>query len=399
MLFNTWIYAFFLALTCLLTWSLPGGALRQWLLIAAGMTFYAYFYPPHLWVILGFTILVFGITVVADGRPPAERRAVLAGAAALCVGLLAYCKYQGFLRDSVAALGWTDAAALLAGDVRVPLAVSFFTFEYVHYLIELRRGTIARARGADLFLFIMFFPTLICGPIKRFGDFQPQIAHAGFDADAVAAGLGRIVAGLAKKIVVADTVARWIAPIWADPAAHGTTALWLGTYGYALQIYCDFAGYSDIAIGSAQLLGFHVPENFDRPYLKTNIAAFWRSWHMSLTSWITDYVYIPLGGNRFGELRGHGNRLIAMTLCGLWHGAAWHFAFWGLYHGVGLSAYRAYQQTRRRVQPGWSPSQHPLMRGLATAATFHFVCIGWVLFVTDFATARQVIPRLFGIGA
>ncbi len=399
MLFNSWIYAFFLALACLVTWNLPGRAARQWWLIATGMAFYAWYHPPHLPLIIGFTVLIFLVTVVADGQSPVRRRAVLAGAAAFCVGILAYFKYQGFLALSFAAIGWTDTFAVPTGDVRVPLAVSFFTFEYVHYLIELRRGTITRARFADFFLFIMFFPTLVCGPIKRFGDFQPQIARAGFDRGEVSAGLGRIVEGLAKKIIVADTVARWIAPIWADPAAHGTAALWLGTYGYAIQIYCDFAGYSDIAIGSAKLLGFHVPENFDYPYLKSNLAAFWRSWHMSLTSWITDYVYIPLGGSRLGALRSHANRLIAMTLCGLWHGAAWHFAAWGLYHGVGLCVYRAYQTMRRRRQPDWTPSSHPALRALATVATFHFVCVGWVLFVADFATARLVIPRLFGFAA
>jgi alginate O-acetyltransferase complex protein AlgI len=394
MLFNSWIYAFFLALTCLLYWSLPWRAARQWLLIGAGMAFYAYYYPPHLWVIAGFTILIFVVTVAADGRRPTTRGRLLGGAAALCIGVLAYFKYQGFLRDSLAALGWPDLTAWGTTDVRVPLAVSFFTFEYVHYLIELRRGTIARARFADFLLFIMFFPTLICGPIKRFNDFQPQIGRGRFDPDEISAGLGRIVEGLAKKIIVADTVARWIAPVWADPAAHGWGALWLGTYGYAVQIYFDFAGYSDIAIGSAQLLGYHVPENFDAPYLKSNIAAFWRSWHMSLTSWITDYVYIPLGGNRLGRWRSHLNRLIAMTLCGLWHGAAWHFALWGFYHGVGLGVYRAYQDARRRLQPAWQPSQHPVMRGIATLATFHFVCVGWVLFVADFTTARHVIARL-----
>ena len=394
MLFNTWIYAFFLALTCLLYWSAPGRLARQWLLIAAGMVFYAHYYPPHLWVIVGFTALVFGVTVVADGKPRRLGASCSAGAIAVCLGLLAFFKYQGLLRDSLTTLGWPGAEAWTGADVRVPLAISFFTFEYVHYLIELRRGTIARAPFADFFLFIMFFPTLICGPIKRFNDFQPQIGRAGFDAAEVSAGLGRIIQGLAKKIIVADTAARWIAPIWADPAAQGWGMLWLGTYGYAVQIYFDFAGYSDIAIGSAQLLGYHVPENFDAPYLKSNIAAFWRSWHMSLTSWITDYVYIPLGGNRRGRWRSYLNRLVAMTLCGLWHGAAWHFALWGLYHGLGLVTYRFYQDTRRRLEPTWMPSRSPLARGLATIATFHFVCIGWVLFVADFATAQQVIARL-----
>ena len=393
MLFNSWIYGAFLALTLAVYWSLPWQRARQWLLAFAGVLFYTYYFPPHVLVIGCFTILVFAATVLAERLTPQGRGRALAVAASACIGILAFYKYQGFLRDSALAIGVSVASAWKT-DIRAPLAVSFFTFEYVHYLIELRRGTIHRAGFADFFVFIMFFPTLICGPIKRFNSFHPQIAHVRFSAEELSEGLGRIVVGLAKKIVVADTVARWIAPIWADPQASSTGLLWLGTYGYAMQIYFDFAGYSDIAIGSAQLLGYHVPENFNAPYLKSNIAAFWRSWHMSLTSWITDYVYIPLGGSRRGMWRGHVNRLAAMTLCGLWHGAAWHFAAWGLYHGIGLTVYRGYQDLRQHLQPDWTPSRNVLLRGVATLATFHFVCIGWVLFIKDFATARAVIARL-----
>jgi alginate O-acetyltransferase complex protein AlgI len=166
-------------------------------------------------------------------------------------------------------------------------------------------------------------------------------------------------------------------------------------YGYAIQILFDFSGYSDIAIGSARLLGFDVPENFDYPYLQPNAARFWRSWHMSLTSWITDYVYIPLGGNRRGELRAQVNRLIAMALVGLWHGAAGHFVLWGIYHGIGLNVHRAYRTLRTRL--GVRADFGLVGHVIAVAATFHFVCIGWVLFVVDAATAQGVIARLVGL--
>jgi len=173
--------------------------------------------------------------------------------------------------------------------------------------------------------------------------------------------------------------------------------LWLGVYGYAFQIYFDFAGYSDIAIGSARLFGYRVPENFDWPYLQPNIARFWRGWHMSLTSWITDYVYIPLGGNRRGELRSAGNRLVSMTLCGLWHGAALHFAVWGLYHGLALNAYRFWQAARTRLFGEPVGPANPVVRVLGTLLTFHVVCIGWVLFVCDLKRAAFIIPRLLGL--
>lgn len=394
MLFNSWIYAAFLAGTFAVYWSLPGHRARQWLLALAGLVFYAHWFPPHVVLICSATIGLFAATVVADRIAARAGSRILVGAIIACLSILAYYKYQGFVLDTLIALG-LPRGELWISDVRAPLAVSFFTFEYVHYLIELRRGTIRRGSFADFFLFIMFFPTLICGPIKRFHDFQPQIDTIRWETDRATAGLGRIVVGLAKKVVVADVVAGLIAPIWAEPDAHSAGALWLGTYGYAMQIYFDFAGYSDIAIGSAALFGYHVPENFNAPYRKVNIAEFWRSWHMSLTSWITDYVYIPLGGNRRGPWRGHVNRLTAMTLCGLWHGAAWHFALWGLYHGIGLTIFRAYRNVRLGLDPSWTPGTGPIRRGISTMLTFHFTCVGWVLFVADFETAATVIPRLF----
>jgi alginate O-acetyltransferase complex protein AlgI len=282
--------------------------------------------------------------------------------------------------------------------VRPPLGISFFVFEYVHYLIEVFRGTFSPAGSRDLTLFIMFFPTLICGPIKRFQRFHPDEAAARFDAAGASEGLQRILIGLAKKTLVADTIAPYCRPVFNQPEHFDQLALWLGVYGYALQIYFDFAGYSDIAIGTARLFGYRVPENFDYPYLQPNIARFWRAWHMSLTSWITDYVYIPLGGNRRGEGRAACNRLVSMTLCGLWHGAAVHFALWGFYHGVMLNLYRLWQGMRIRVLGPREGPSHPLVRALGTLVTFHVVCIGWVLFVCDARRALVVIPRLLGFG-
>jgi alginate O-acetyltransferase complex protein AlgI len=223
------------------------------------------------------------------------------------------------------------------------------------------------------------------------------VAAARFDAAGVSEGLGRIVVGLAKKMLVADTVAPLCAPVFAQPARYSTPMLWAAVYGYALQIYFDFAGYSDIAIGSARLFGYQVPENFDYPYLQPNIARFWRAWHMSLTSWITDYVYIPLGGNRRGERRAAWNRLVSMTLCGLWHGAALHFAVWGLYHGIALNAYRLWERVRVRMFGSHPGRTRPVVRVLGTLVTFHVVCIGWVLFVCDVHGAAVIVPRLLGL--
>jgi alginate O-acetyltransferase complex protein AlgI len=395
MIFNTWVYALFLLFSVVSYWLLPV-RFRPWALIGFGFYFYWFYYPPHLPLILVLTLIVFGLSfLVQPGR--SKRTLWFAVGVAGSIGILTYYKYQGFLADSA---NWTLQAfgvdsTLEPPSLQPPLAISFFTFEFVHYLIEVYRGTFAPAGLRNFALFIMFFPTLICGPIKRFQLFNPEeYSHRPLDPNHIADGLERILFGLAKKTLIADTVAPWCSPVFAHPEAYSWGGLWLGVYGYAMQIYFDFSGYSDIAIGSAMLFGYPVPENFNYPYLQTNIARFWRNWHMSLTSWITDYVYIPLGGNRHGELRSYANRFVAMTICGLWHGAAFHFAVWGMYHGIGLNLYRVYTRLRERVWGKREGESHIAARVASGVFTFHFVCIGWVLFVCDLKRAAYIIGRL-----
>ena len=396
MIFNTWAYALFLPIAVALYWIAPVRG-RGMVLTGLGFFFYAYYYPPHLLLITATIPLVVWVGRRVAGGAPGARRAWLALGIAGCLGALAVYKYQGFFADS---LNWTlgvlgVTSTLKPPALRPPLAISFFIFEYVHYLIEVYRGTFTPAGLKSFMLFIMFFPTLICGPIKRFQLFNPEeYVRRRLDPANVHAGLERILFGLAKKTLIADAVAPYCLPVFANPDAYTTGQLWLGVYGYAMQIYFDFSGYSDIAVGSATLLGYPVPENFNYPYLQTNIARFWQSWHMSLTSWITDYVYIPLGGNRRGELRAAGNRFVAMTICGLWHGAAFHFMVWGMYHGIALNLYRFWQSGRERL---FGPRQGEgsfVVRVAGGLVTFHVVCIGWVLFVCDLDKAVGIIGRL-----
>ncbi len=399
MIFNTWVYGLFLLASFCLYWLMPA-RLRPWVLTLLGGYFYWFYYPPHLVLILAMTLIVFALSHVVQPGAGRLRRLWFVTGITSCIGLLAYYKYRLFFFDSLA-LMFPNASPTHAADatLRAPLAISFFTFEYVHYLIEIYRGTFAPAGFRDFSLFIMFFPTLICGPIKRFQQFNPQEhLRQRFDSANVSAGLERILFGLAKKTLVADTVAPYCAPVFVHPEAYTWVQLWLAVYGYAVQIYFDFSGYSDIAIGSARLFGYTVQENFNYPYLRPNIAEFWRNWHISLTSWITDYLYIPLGGSRTGEARAYLNRFVAMTLCGLWHGAAFHFMVWGMYHGIGLNVYRAYRALRARIGGPRPERDHWLPRTLSTVFTFHFVCIGWVLFVCDLDTAWTVILRLVWLG-
>jgi alginate O-acetyltransferase complex protein AlgI len=399
MIFNTWVYGLFLLVVFCVYWLLPSRA-RPWMLTAAGCYFYWFYYPPHLLLILVMTLAVYALAFVVQPRATRQRGLWFFFGVGTCLGMLAYYKYQGFFFESLA-LVFPDAERMHAeyAQLRAPLAISFFTFEFVHYLIEVYRGTFKPAGLRDFGLFIMFFPTLICGPIKRFQQFNPQeYSRRGLDPANVNIGLERILFGLAKKTLIADTVAPYCAPVFVHPEAYTWVQLWLAVYGYAMQIYFDFAGYSDIAIGSARLLGYTVQENFNYPYLRPNVALFWRNWHISLTSWITDYVYIPLGGNRRGPVRTYWNRFISMTLCGLWHGAAFHFAVWGMYHGIALNLYRGYQVLRARVLGPKQGPGHPLLHALSVLFTFHFVCIGWVLFVCDVDKAWVIILRLLGLG-
>jgi alginate O-acetyltransferase complex protein AlgI len=282
-------------------------------------------------------------------------------------------------------------------SIIVPLAISFFTFEFVHVLVDVYYGKIRELDALEFTVFTMFFPTLVAGPIKRFQSFAPQVRSIEplATSDALL-NVYRIAIGLAKKYIIADSMTLLTQPILTPGATYATPDYWVGMLAYTAKIYFDFTGYSDIAIGLAGLLGFRIPENFDRPYWAENISQFWRRWHMSLSSWIRDYIFIPLGGSRRGKLLTAVNLFIAMALAGLWHGAAWTFVLWGLWHGIGLAAHRA-----------WSVAAVPRLavlnsgtaqiRALSIIATFLFVCFGWVLFAASSAVnAAAIYAHLLG---
>jgi alginate O-acetyltransferase complex protein AlgI len=267
----------------------------------------------------------------------------------------------------------------------------------IHYLIDNHRGKIPRHRLVDFLNYIFFFPILVSGPIQRFQPFLDDSRHTGnLQASDVYAGTRRIVWGFFKKGVLAA---------WAAVAAAGlqqqglsTAVYWAASIGYTLQIYLDFSGYSDIAVGAGRLFGYRIMENFDSPYLAPDLSVFWKKWHMSLTGWFRDYVFIPLGGSRGTLAMTLRNTFIMMAVTGLWHGAAWHFMFWGIYHAVGLTVLRLY---RRFALPILEPRLHlkgsPWAAWAGTAATFLFVNVGWVFFACDGRQAVYVVTRMFGI--
>jgi D-alanyl-lipoteichoic acid acyltransferase DltB (MBOAT superfamily) len=277
--------------------------------------------------------------------------------------------------------------------VVLPLGISFYTFQSIAYIVDVYRGEVAAIRNPlKLALFKAFFPQLIAGPIVRATELVPQFAEKRkANPEQFAEGLDLVAVGLIKKVVIADQIASFADKVFAHPESFSSIVLLLGVYAYSAQIYCDFSGYTDIGRGCAKLLGYELPLNFNFPYVSVNIVDFWRRWHISLSRWLRDYLYIPLGGSRRGKVRTYVNLLITMVLGGLWHGANWTFVAWGALHGIALAMTRLVHDFAK------SPAEEPLFQGrlyrtFAVLLTFHLVCVGWVFFrAPTFGVATDVL--------
>ena len=372
-------------------WGLRRSALgRQLFLLAASYYFYMSWSVVYGVLMLGMTAVDFVVASrIAASRDQRARRAWLVVSLSSNLGMLFLFKYYNFFADNL-------APGLAHHSLILPLGISFFTFEALSYTIDVYRGAIAPTRSFLRFgLFISFFPRMVAGPIIRASHFLPQLEREPlFDDIRAEEGLGRIFLGLFKKLCIADVLAvTLVDPVFANPGVHGSATLLLAMYGYAFQIYYDFSGYSDIAIGAARMLGFELPINFDRPYNATSIRDFWRRWHISLSTWLRDYLYIPLGGGRGSAWKTARNLAIVMVLGGLWHGAAWTFVVWGAAHGLLLACGRRFHaatgiEADRASQPLGS-------RILRMMVTFHLVAAGFVIFrATDFSTAGAYFAGL-----
>ncbi|MBI5157647.1 MAG: MBOAT family protein, partial [Acidimicrobiia bacterium] len=315
-----------------------------------------------------------------------RRRRLLRWAIAFDLGLLGFFKYYGFMVDSVADVfeSFGLEPELLLIEIILPVGISFFTFVGISYVVDVYRRKLEPAGALDFAVFMSFFPRLIAGPIVRGSEFLPQL-HPPRDPKRIEAGRAfyLIFIGLAKKIVIADLLATSLVdPVFASPQLHSGLAVLIGVYGYAVQIYADFSAYSDIAIGVALLLGFKLPDNFNAPYTATSIGDFWHRWHMTLSRWLRDYLYIGLGGNRRGRLLTYRNLMLTMLLGGLWHGAAWRFVIWGGLHGLWLCIERWWGEAR--TARGMAPVRSTAaLRTAQRIATFHLVAIAWVFFRAD----------------
>ena len=340
MVFSTVLFiSFFLPSVFILTAIIPSVRAKNAVLILASLLFYSYGEPIYVLLMLVSCLANWALALVLDtgkeDRLSTRRNIVLTLALVLNLGLLGFFKYTGMLvqtADSVLGLN------LKIGEISLPIGISFYTFQALSYVIDVYRKRISAARDPFVvMLYISFFPQLIAGPIVRYRHIEKQIAHREITLNGVACGLRRFIVGLSKKVIIADTLAVVVDGIYGSQSGQvDVYAAWLAAICYALQIYFDFSGYSDMAIGMAAMFGFQFQENFTYPYISRSMQEFWRRWHISLSTWFLEYLYIPLGGNRKGITRTVINKFTVFLLCGLWHGAAWTFVVWGLIHGIFL---------------------------------------------------------------
>src|SRR5829696_10228907 len=369
-------------------------AWRPFILVAS---YFFYGWVDWRWVLLliaSSVVNTVAAQVVARSPSQATRKRALIVAVAFDVGLLAVFKYLGFfvseLDSALDSIGLGSPLPLL--QIVLPIGISFFTFQAISYVVDVYRGVTPPASLVDVAILQAFFPHLVAGPIVRANELLPQLGTPR-DPRTVLAGpaIFLIAGGLLKKTVIADELARRVVdPVYNDPGAHSGGELTLAFYGFAAQIYCDFSGYTDMAIGLALLLGYQLPQNFNRPYLALSLQDFWRRWHMTLSRWLRDYLYIPLGGNRGGMAKTYRNLMLTMLLGGLWHGAAWTFVIWGGIHGGAMSVERwGRDRFRGFHMPAW----------LAWLITFHVVCLAWIFFRSpDLSTAFDMIGQVFAGG-
>lgn len=358
-------------------------------LVVGSLCYYAWWnasYLPLILISIGFNYLQG--RKLAELNPSATKRAFLFFGVAVNLGFLIYFKYANFFVDNVnhlLDLEWTVAPIVL------PLAISFFTFQQIAYLVDSYRGELKDPSALNYVLFVSFFPQLIAGPIVHHKEMMPQFKEkwASIDIDKVTKGLALLSIGLFKKVMIADNLSPLVKQGFDQASQLSAAEGWLTSLSYTFQLYFDFSGYTDMAWGAALLLGIQLPQNFNSPYRASSIQDFWRRWHMTLSRFLRDYLYIPLGGNRKGRVSTYFNLFITFVLGGLWHGAAWTFVAWGALHGLALIVERVFREQGVK-----------LPRFLSTMLTFLFVNLAWVFFrATSFADAKKVVSSMFSLGS
>ena len=390
MLFHTWTFVLFFLIFYPGYLALKGTRGKLPWLLAASYVFYGCWNPLYLLLILYSTTVDY-LAVVGMSKSR-SKRPWLALSLVNNLGLLGFFKYGGFVTDNLnAALDWAGVSYNLpAPGVLLPVGISFYVFQSMSYTIDYYRGNVEREPNFIRYAtFVSLFPQLVAGPIERARNLLPQLRQTPkITRQDVADGFSLFVVGLFKKVALADYLALYVDPIYASPGEHQAPALLLATFAFAWQIYFDFSGYTDMARGVGRMMGFHLMLNFNNPYLATGLGDFWRRWHISLSTWFRDYVYIPLGGSRNGSFNTYRNLCLTMIISGLWHGAAWTFVAWGALHALGYSVTRSLE-----ASPFYRQRVPTFVKQLGT---FSFVSFAWIFFRADtFADAWLIVTRIF----
>lgn len=389
MLFTQLECPIFLVLVLLLAWLAPTRVARNSLLLVASYYFYAYWDYRFCGLLLLSTVVDYFVArAMAGTEDSAKRRALLIISLAANLGVLGFFKYFNFFVDSARPI--LDSLGLSGETLNIilPVGISFYTFQTLSYTIDVYRRIIRPTRSfLDFALYVAFFPQLVAGPIVRARELLPQFStFPSFSKRRFYGGFQQLLRGAVKKVLLADRLGEMVDVVFAGPELYSGLTVWIAVIAYTGQIYYDFSGYSDMAIGAAKMFGYRFPGNFRHPYLATSIANFWRRWHMTLSRWLRDYVYISIGGNRISKWMTYRNLMITMTLGGLWHGAAWTFVLWGIWHGLWLSIERYIKATTGKQIAGW----------FGWLTTMLIVIIGWVLFRSspDLSKAIAILTQM-----
>lgn len=400
MLFNSFTYMLFLPAVVVLYWVMPN-RFRTTLLLVASYTFYMNWKPAYGLLIFALTLVNYAIGLSLE-KFAAKKKPILVAGLVFNLGCLCFFKYANFLIESLfssihclsalvshaPADSWSSPAL----KIILPLGISFFTFEFIHYIVDVYRGSAAVKNFRDFALFAAFFPSQIAGPIKRFQDFTHQLLEKPvFLGENFREGMFLILQGLFKKIVLGDNMGYVVNTGFNHASRMGLIDTWIAVAGFTFQIFFDFSGYTDIGRGSALLLGYKVPENFNWPFLAANLTDFWRRWHISLSTWLRDYLFIPLGGSRVSAKRARFNTMLTMVLGGLWHGAAWHYVIWGAFHGAGLVISKEWTDFASRHPVLAKLRPHPIWHWSGVAITMLFLFMAGILF------RAETVPQALAI--
>ncbi len=398
MLFHSYTFLIFFCAVVILHRLAPIPA-RRWILLVASYLFYSSWNARYALLIAASTLVDYlAAGWIEKAETQARRKFFLILSLSTNLGILAVFKYYNFFSHSLTEyLG----LHLPIHELLLPVGISFYTFQSMSYTIDVYRRKTGTARDfVDFALFVSFFPQLVAGPIVRAVDFLPQLSeNTPRRPEEIRLGLKLFFVGLFKKLVLADNLARVVDQVHANPDAFSSGDLWVSAYAFAFQIYFDFSGYSEMAIGLAQILGYRFPDNFRRPYCAVNMSDFWRRWHISLSTWLRDYLYIPLGGSRNGRSKTLRNLMITMVLGGLWHGANWTFIVWGFLHGLFLIVHRQFQRLRAAVPTVDRLSASPLALPVFVLLTFHCWTLSMVFFrAASLEVALAMLQQMFAFG-